>query len=109
MGKSGLKKPKTTGKKAKVNRKKGKLKSRNLLSFGDDEDEMPTIVRKKGKKAASKLGDPAKKLKIKKILSPFDLLKNDKTLSKEAGLSKEELAKMEEAKRQRMEKERIKH
>jgi peptidyl-prolyl cis-trans isomerase SDCCAG10 len=101
-------------KRAKVNRKKGKLKAKNLLSFGDEEDEMPVVTKKKkkGKKIAIPGDDEGmirKKLKKKKILSPFDLLKNDKTLSKEAGLSQAELAKMEAAKNERLEKERIKN
>lgn len=92
-----------------MNRKKGKKKVSNLLSFMDDEDDdyIPLVAKNKAKKAK---GDSVqKKLKKKKILSPFDLLKDDKTLSKEAGLSKEEIAKLEQAKKERLEKERIKN
>lgn len=52
------------------------------------------------------LGRPVKRLKCK-IMSPFDLLKDDKTLSKEEALGEEEKKRLAEAKRQRLEREKM--
>lgn len=76
----------------KRNRKGGKEKIKTLMSFADEEEDEIEV----------------KKSKRRKIASPFDILKNDVTLSKENPISIEEERKMKEAKEKKLERERLK-
>ena len=99
-------------KRARKNRRKDKkVKMKNLLSFGDEEEDDidEELNGSTGARGGAGGSGKAKNSKNQpKMLSAFDLLKNDKTLSQEASITAEDARRMDEIRRKNKERQEIK-